>query len=165
VLPLGKKEKLFLEIKGGAALEAHVFGNLRDSETAAYYIRPFRWLIDAVLGGDRMLEDEGPATGFSHVVDEVDALFRSDVRSTLRPLAASNWSRMPAIGGHTVAPCPAMRPLAPVLLNRSMIGSSSQKRRRTSPTSRRLMERTTAEGGLLRRSRWHSSKDSPAAGR
>jgi monoamine oxidase len=103
-LPLGRNEKLFLEVEDQAAFEpeGRVFGNLRDSKTAAYHIRPFGWpVIQAYLGSEsaRLVQEEGQAAGFSHVIDELAAIFGSDVRSFIRPLAASSWSRTPSIGG------------------------------------------------------------------
>jgi monoamine oxidase len=37
--------------------------------------------------------------GFAHAVDQMVALFGSEVRRHLRPLIASNWSRTSHIGG------------------------------------------------------------------
>ena len=104
VLPLGRNEKLFLEIKPGVAFEAesHVLGSLRDAKTGSYYVRPFGWpLIEVFLGGDgaRMLEEEGPVAGFSHALGELGAVFGSHARLALQPLVASSWSRMASIGG------------------------------------------------------------------
>jgi monoamine oxidase len=104
VLPLGRNEKLFLEIAGPAAFEpeSRVFGSLRDRSTAFYHIRPFGWPVIQVYLGDesaRMVEEEGQAAGFSQAIGELTAIFGSDVGSSLRPLAASNWSRTPSIGG------------------------------------------------------------------
>ena len=91
-LPLGRNEKLFLEVKAGAAFEAEslIFGSLQDTKTAAYHVRPFgRPVIEAFLGGDgaRILEADGPAAGFSHVLGEMAALFGRAVLSCLQPLA------------------------------------------------------------------------------
>ena len=103
-LPLGRNEKLFLEIERDAAFEAdsHAYGNLHDPRSAAYSIRPNGWpLIEAFLGGDgaRIVEEDGPAAGFAYVSVELAALFGSDVASAIRPLAATSWSRMAYIGG------------------------------------------------------------------
>ncbi|MFC6049998.1 FAD-dependent oxidoreductase, partial [Methylobacterium hispanicum] len=103
-LPLGRNEKLFLEIGGNTAFgpDTHAYGNLRDARSAAYSIRPNGWpVIEAFLGGDgaRILAEEGPAAGFSYVSAELAALFGSDVASAIRPLAATSWSRMASIGG------------------------------------------------------------------
>lgn len=58
-------------------------------------------IIEAFLGGDgaRILEEEGPAAGFAYVSAQLVALFGSDVSAAIRPLAATSWSRMEAIGG------------------------------------------------------------------
>ncbi|ACB78493.1 amine oxidase [Methylorubrum populi BJ001] len=103
-LPLGRNEKLFLEIGRDTAFEpdSHAYGNLRDPRSAAYSIRPNGWpVIEAFLGGDgaRIVEEEGPAAGFAHVSAELATLFGTDVASAVRPLAATSWSRLASIGG------------------------------------------------------------------
>ncbi len=103
-LPLGRNEKVFLEIGRDAAFEpdSHAYGNLRDARSAAYSIRPNGWpIIEAFLGGEgaRILEEEGSAAGFAHATAELVALFGTDVASAIRPLAATAWSRMASIGG------------------------------------------------------------------
>ncbi|MFC6048366.1 flavin monoamine oxidase family protein, partial [Methylobacterium hispanicum] len=103
-LPLGRNEKVFLEIRRDAAFEpdSHAYGNLRDARSASYSIRPNgRPVIEAFLGGAgaRIVEEEGPAAGFAYVSAELIALFGSDVASAIRPLAATAWSRMASIGG------------------------------------------------------------------
>ncbi|KNY21687.1 FAD-dependent oxidoreductase [Methylobacterium sp. ARG-1] len=103
-LPLGRNEKVFLEIGRDTAFEpdAHAYGNLHDPRSASYSIRPNGWpVIEAFLGGEgaRILEEEGPAAGFAYVSAELVALFGSDVASAIRPLAATAWSRMASIGG------------------------------------------------------------------
>ena len=53
-LPLGRNEKLFLEIAGpnSFAPESHVNGNPHDPRAGSYYIRPFgRPVIECFLGG------------------------------------------------------------------------------------------------------------------
>ncbi|GJD65655.1 flavin monoamine oxidase family protein [Methylobacterium frigidaeris] len=103
-LPLGRNEKLFLEITRKSAFEpdSHAYGNLRDARSAAYSIRPNGWpVIEAFLGGEgaRILDEEGPAAGFAFVSAELTGLFGGDVASAVRPLAATSWSRMASIGG------------------------------------------------------------------
>ncbi|KTS08029.1 amine oxidase, partial [Methylobacterium radiotolerans] len=103
-LPLGRNEKIFLEIGRDTAFGpgTHTYGNLRDPRSAAYSIRPNGWpVIEAFLGGDgaRLVEEEGPSAGFAHVAAELAALFGNDVASAIRPLAATSWSRMASIGG------------------------------------------------------------------
>jgi monoamine oxidase len=103
-LPLGRNEKLFLEITGDSPFvpETRVFGNPRDRRTGVYYIRPFGWpVIECFFGdqGARMVEDMGPAAGFAHAIDQLVALFGRAVSRNLRPLVASNWSRMTYVGG------------------------------------------------------------------
>jgi monoamine oxidase len=103
-LPLGRNEKLFLEIVKDNPFEpeTHVIGDPRSPRTGSYYIRPFgRPLIEGFFGGEGadVLAEHGPAAGFVYAIDELVALFGSDVRRSLRPLTISNWSRMDHIGG------------------------------------------------------------------
>ena len=103
-LPLGRNEKLFLEITGDSPFvpETRVLGNPRDRRTGVYYIRPFGWpVIECFLGdqGARIVEEMGPAAGFAHATDQLAALFGSAVSRSLRPLVASSWSRMTHVGG------------------------------------------------------------------
>jgi monoamine oxidase len=103
-LPLGRNEKLFLEIVGEApfAAESQLLGNPRDTRTASYYIRPLgSRVIECFFGGAgaRVLEESGHAAGFEFAFGQLCALFGSDVRRTLRPLIGSSWSQMKHIGG------------------------------------------------------------------
>jgi monoamine oxidase len=103
-LPLGRDEKLFLEISGDAvfAPETQVLGDPRDARTGAYYIRPLgRPVIECFVGGEgaRVVEEAGPAAGFAYAIDQLAALFGSGVRAKLQPLVASSWSRMTHVGG------------------------------------------------------------------
>jgi monoamine oxidase len=103
-LPLGRDEKVFLEIVGPSPFEpeTHVIGDPRDPRTGSYYIRPFgRPVIEGFFGGEgaQALAENGPVAGFASAIDQLVALFGSDVRRSLRPLAVSNWSRMEHVGG------------------------------------------------------------------
>jgi monoamine oxidase len=103
-LPLGRNEKLFLEIAddGPFEPETQVFGNPQDARTGAYYIRPLGLpVIECFFGGEgaRLVEIEGPAAGFAHAVDQIAGLFGAEVRRYLKPLVASNWGRLDRIGG------------------------------------------------------------------
>jgi monoamine oxidase len=103
-LPLGRDEKLFLEIAGESPFdpETRVIGNPRGCRTGAYHIRPFGWpVIECFLGGEgaRTIEKAGPAVGFAHAIDQLADLFGSNVRRHLRPLVASSWGRMTFVGG------------------------------------------------------------------
>ena len=103
-LPLGRNEKLFLEIVGESSFipETRVIGNPRDRLTGVYYIRPFGWpVIECFMGGDsaRMVDEKGPAAGFAHAADQLAALFGSGVRRNLHPLVASSWGRMTHVRG------------------------------------------------------------------
>jgi monoamine oxidase len=103
-LPLGRNEKLFLEIVGTSPFEpeTHVIGDPRNPRTGSYYIRPFgRAVIEGFFGGEgaEVLAGHGPAAGFAYAIDELAALFGSGIRRSLRPLAVSNWTQMDHIGG------------------------------------------------------------------
>jgi monoamine oxidase len=103
-LPLGRNEKIFLEILEAGLFEndAHLIGDPRNSATAAYDIRPFgRPVIECFLGGAGALalEREGPAAGSARAIDELASLFGAEVRRALRPLAATSWGRDDRIGG------------------------------------------------------------------
>jgi monoamine oxidase len=103
-LPLGRNEKLFLEIVGANPFvpETRVLGNPRDRRTGVYFIRPFGWpVIECFLGDEsaRIVEEMGPGAGFAHATDQLAALFGSGVRRNLQPLVASSWSRMTYVRG------------------------------------------------------------------
>jgi monoamine oxidase len=103
-LPLGRNEKLFLQVasEGPFEPETQVFGNPRDAHTGAYYIRPMDMpVIECFFGGEsaQVVEDEGPAAGFAFALDQLASLFGAEVRRLLKPLVASYWGRMDRIGG------------------------------------------------------------------
>ena len=103
-LPLGRDEKLFIEIVGKSSFapETRVIGNPRDRRTGIYHIRPFGWPVIECFVGDeaaRMVEETGPAAGFAYAADQLVGLFGSSVSRNLHPLVASNWGRMTFVGG------------------------------------------------------------------
>lgn len=103
-LPLGHNEKLFLEITGDSPFEAEsqVLGNPRDVRTASYYIRPFgSKFVECFFGGEgaRHVSEGGHAAAFDFAIGQLSTLFGAGVRKVLKPLAASNWSNTPRIGG------------------------------------------------------------------
>jgi monoamine oxidase len=103
-LPLGRDEKLYLQIIGDTPFvpETHLFGDFYDSRTCAFYIRPFGWpIIECFLGGDsaRVVEKSGIAAGFALAVEQLANLVGSGIHSKLRPLAGSSWSLSDHIGG------------------------------------------------------------------
>jgi monoamine oxidase len=103
-LPLGRNEKLFLEVLGEGPFvnETQVFGSPRDPRTGAYYIRPLGLpVIECFFGGEgaQLVEHEGPAAGFAFALDQLSNLFGAETRQLLRPLVASNWGRMDWVGG------------------------------------------------------------------
>jgi monoamine oxidase len=103
-LPLGRNEKVFLEIVGDSPFEpeTHALGDPRDPRTGSYYFRPFGApVIECFLGGDGALivEEKGPAAGFEFAIEQIVALFGSKVRLCLRPLVATCWGRATGVGG------------------------------------------------------------------
>jgi monoamine oxidase len=103
-LPLGRNEKLFLEISGAApfAPESQLLGNPRDERTGSYYIRPLGSpVIECFFGaqGARLVDEGGAPAAFDFALEQLSALFGSNIRTLLRPLAASSWTRMNYIGG------------------------------------------------------------------
>ncbi|MBS7541815.1 flavin monoamine oxidase family protein [Ancylobacter oerskovii] len=103
-LPLGRDEKLFLEIVGDGpfAPESHVIGDPHDATTGAYYIRPFGWpVIEGFFGGEgaEAVAAAGADAAFERAIGEIVRLFGADARRHLRPLIASDWSGTPSIGG------------------------------------------------------------------
>ncbi len=98
--------------------------------------------------GALILEEEGPAAGFSYVSAQLVALFGSDVASAIRPPSRPRhgvgW-RPSAVP--TVAPCRGNRTRGRGWPNRSGIGCSLRERRRTPSTSRPPTGRTTAGSG------------------
>ena len=103
-LPLGRNEKLFFEIVDEAPFEpeTHVVGDPFSASTAAYYIRPLgRPVIECFFGdaGAGLIAEQGTAAGFAFALDQIAGLFGSNVRCSLKPLAASNWTRASRIGG------------------------------------------------------------------
>jgi monoamine oxidase len=103
-LPLGRNEKLILEIVGDAPFEpeTHVIGDPRNARTGAYYLRPFgRPLIEAFLGGEGtlVLDEDGSGAAFAFALDQLASLFGSDIRAVLKPLAASAWTQSTRMGG------------------------------------------------------------------
>ncbi len=167
-LPLGRNEKVFLEIGRDSAFgpDTHAYGNLHDAKSAAYSIRPNGWpVIGAFLGGDgaRIIEEEGPAAGFAYVSAELAALFGNDVASAIRPLAATAWSRMASIGGAYSCALPADPVPGRNWPGPSRTGSSSPVRRRTPSTSRPPTGPTTADNGPPTR-RWRRFGTGMASG-
>jgi monoamine oxidase len=104
LLPLGRDEKLFLEILDERLFEpeTQVLGDPHDPRTGAYYLRPLgRPVVECFVGGEgaRAVEEEGPVAGFAYAIDQIVGLFGSEVRARLRPLVASTWCRTTQVGG------------------------------------------------------------------
>ena len=139
-LPLGRNEKLFLEIVGDNPFEpeTHVIGDPRNPRTGSYYIRPFgRPVIEGFFGGEgaEVLAEHGPAAGFAYAIEELAALFGSNVRRRLWPLAVSNWSRMDTSVEATAMPFRESPQSGTSWLAHSTAGCSSPARQRTATTS------------------------------
>ena len=103
-LPLGRNEKMFLEIVGEAPFEneTQVLGNPRARDTASYYIRPLGMpVIECFFGGEgaRMVETADLAAAAAFALDQLAALFGESIRRSLRPRVISNWSRNTWVGG------------------------------------------------------------------
>ncbi len=103
-LPLGRDEKVVLEIveNGPFKPETHVIGNPRDLRSASYNIRAMGFpIVECYLGNDgaAIVNEQGPAATFAHVMDELVNLFGAEIRRCVRPLITSNWTRTTHIGG------------------------------------------------------------------
>jgi monoamine oxidase len=104
LLPLGHNEKLFLEILGDAPFEkeSQVMGDPRASCTGSYYLRPLDLpVVECFLGGEsaRMAQEQGTGAAFAFALDQLSALFGTQIRGKLRPLLASAWGRTLHVGG------------------------------------------------------------------
>jgi hypothetical protein len=95
-----------------------------------------------------VLAEHGPAAGFAYAIDELAALFGSDIRRSLRPLALSNWTRMDSIGGGYSYALPGKSEAGTSWLAHSTAGCSSPARQRTATTSQPLTGLIRAECGL-----------------
>ena len=103
-LPLGHVDKCFLALAEPDALpvERMVSGRTDTADTGAYTLRPFgRPMVEGFFGGDlaAALEAEGDGAFTAFATDELVALFGTDLRRRLRPLAESRWGRDPFIRG------------------------------------------------------------------
>ena len=103
-LPLGHVDKCFLALGAPDAvpIERMVSGRTDTADTGAYTLRPFgRAMVEGFFGGDlaAALEAEGDGAFTAFATDELVALFGSDLRGALRPLAESRWGADPFIRG------------------------------------------------------------------
>ena len=97
-LPLGRDEKVTLEILDGGPFEpeTRVIGNPHDLLTASYGIRPMgSSTIECYLGNDSaaIVTEQGPTAAYAHVIDGLAALFGAEIRRYVRPLITTNWAR------------------------------------------------------------------------
>ncbi|WP_206615548.1 flavin monoamine oxidase family protein [Solirhodobacter olei] len=103
-LPLGNDEKLYFEILGEGPFEVETYypGDLRDPASGAFYIRPQgKPVVECFLGGAgaRRASTEGAEAAFARAMDQLRAIYGSDVQRHLKPLIASNWTTTAEIGG------------------------------------------------------------------
>lgn len=103
-LPLGRDEKLFLEVLDDEAFvpDSHLLGDPFDATTANFNIRDFGLpVIECFLGaeGARARTEEGAEAAFARAIDQLAGLMGSGVRRKVRPLAASDWAGTAWIGG------------------------------------------------------------------
>lgn len=89
----------------GAALDVRLaspVGRIDTPRTGSYTLRPLGMpVIEAFFGGDLAadLEAAGPGALRQYAVDELAALFGSDLRKALTPIAQSAWRAAPFVRG------------------------------------------------------------------
>jgi monoamine oxidase len=103
-LPLGLADKLYLSLEGADEFheESRAFGHSDRVATAAYHFRPFgRAEIEAYFGGKLAadLEDGGSEALFDFAAGELVALYGSDFRKRIAPLASHRWRADPFARG------------------------------------------------------------------
>ena len=108
-LPLGLADKVVLALERPDSFppDTGLFGRSDTLETGSYHLRPFgRPLVEAFLGGRwaRALEQEGPGASAAFAIQELAAVFGSDMRRRLTPAAATAWAADPfALGSYSHA--------------------------------------------------------------
>jgi len=108
-LPLGLADKLFLRVDDPDDLppETRLFGALDEPHTGSYHLRPFgRPVIECYFGGDLAwaLEREGAGAFAAYAIDQLAFHLGDDMRSRLRPIAATAWGNDPfALGSYSYA--------------------------------------------------------------
>jgi monoamine oxidase len=103
-LPLGHVEKAFIRLLAPEEfpVEHRLHGRTDTADTASYGFRPLGMpVVEAFFGGDvaGRLTAEGPGALTAFAVDELVAVFGSDLRARLAPAAESSWSVDPLIRG------------------------------------------------------------------
>ena len=103
-LPLGRNEKLFLGIAAGAPFEdetgcsaIRMMRRPGPIATSAPSAGPSSNYFLGATSADRVTQ-EGAAAAFTAAIDELTALTGSAVRPMLHPIAASDWTRIRALG-------------------------------------------------------------------
>lgn len=108
-LPLGLADKLTFQIEGGPEFEPDraVFGRTDTRRTASYTLRPMGFAqVECYFGGAlaQDLEREGERAFAAFALDELAALYGSDIRQQLRPLPMTLWGREPeSLGSYSYA--------------------------------------------------------------
>jgi monoamine oxidase len=103
-LPLGLANKAFFGLDRPEPFEPNtqLLGNPKDSNTGAYYLRPFgHRTIECFFGGAgaRALEAEGKGAALDFAISQLVSLLGSDMRKRLTPLAETRWGQEPLIMG------------------------------------------------------------------
>jgi monoamine oxidase len=100
-LPLGLADKVFLEIRGDAAVFPaghHLVGATDRTAVGSYQLRPHgNPLVAAFLGGRnaRALEEAGAQAMAQFAIDELAGVFGNEIRGRLVPLATTTWALDP----------------------------------------------------------------------
>ena len=97
-LPLGLANKVFLKLREPChfSREGHLFGRIDTAATGSYNLRPFgRPLIEAFFGGRHAaaLEAEGPGAMTAFALEELRALYGSDILKTIEPDCETYWGQ------------------------------------------------------------------------
>lgn len=116
-LPLGVADKLFLALEGAEEFPetAHLLGDPRSPATGSYFIRPMGMpVIEGFFGGTGALalEELGDKGASDFAIGELAELLGSKMRTRLKPIARSCWSKEPWIEGsysHALPGCAALR--------------------------------------------------------
>lgn len=108
-LPLGLANKVFLRLREPEpfSVEGHLFGQTETAATGSYHLRPFgRPIIEGFFGGRQAaaLEAEGPGAMAAFALEELRALYGSDIVRTIEPDCETAWGRDPfALGSYSHA--------------------------------------------------------------
>lgn len=103
-LPLGLANKVFLRLREPErfSIEGHLFGQIDRAATGSYNLRPFgRPLIEGFFGGRHAaaLEAEGPGAATQFALEELRALYGSDIVKAIEPDCETAWGLDPFAQG------------------------------------------------------------------